>query len=177
MDWDERLFAVLDDLEQQAEALYDAEREAELADRSRAEYGAVTVAARLMASTDRDLTLHVAGIGTVTGTLRRVARGWLLLDAPSGHWVVPLAGIVSVTGASDRAVPEVAWSALTRLGLGSALRRLSEAGEQCLVHRVDGSRREALLRRVGQDFVEVEPRPGCVELVPFTALAAVQSRV
>ena len=35
MAWEEQLFALLDDLEQQAEALYDAEREAELADRSR----------------------------------------------------------------------------------------------------------------------------------------------
>ena len=42
MAWEEELFALLDDLEQQAEALYDAERDAELADRSRAEYQQVT---------------------------------------------------------------------------------------------------------------------------------------
>ena len=34
MSWEEELFALLDDLEEQAEALYDAERDAELADRA-----------------------------------------------------------------------------------------------------------------------------------------------
>jgi hypothetical protein len=37
VDWDERLFAFLDDLEQQAEALYDEERAGELVDRSRSD--------------------------------------------------------------------------------------------------------------------------------------------
>ena len=53
MVWDERLFDLLDDLEGQAEALYAAERDAELADRSRAEYASVTLESRLMASTGR----------------------------------------------------------------------------------------------------------------------------
>ena len=63
MSWDEEMFAVLDDLEQQAEALYAAERDAELADRTRAEYGAVTLASRLMASLDTELALGVLGVG------------------------------------------------------------------------------------------------------------------
>ena len=75
MDWDEQLFAFLDDLEQQAEALYDAEREGELGDRVRAEYAAVTLASRLMASLDAPLVLHVTGVGTVSGRLQRVGVG------------------------------------------------------------------------------------------------------
>jgi hypothetical protein len=175
MDWDERLFSVLDDLEQQAEALYDAERGAELVDRSRAEYGSVTLAARLMSSVDRDLTVQVVGVGRVSGTLLRVTRGWLLVDNVAGQWVVPLAAVAAVSGVSERAVPEVAWSPLTRLGLGSALRRLGEAGERCVVHLVDGSRREAVVQRVGSDFVELESGPGRLELVAFGSLSAVQS--
>jgi hypothetical protein len=75
-------------------------------------------------------------------------------------------------------VPEVAWSPVAKLGLGSALRRIAEAGEPCLLHLVDGSRHEVLLRRVGADFVEVTAGDGAVrlELVPFAALAAVQRR-
>lgn len=176
MNWDERLFAMLDDLEQQAEALYDLERDAEVADRSRAEYGAVTLASRLMASLDTDVALDVRGIGRVAGRVRRVASGWLLLESGTVQWIVSLAAVATASGASTRSVPEVAWSPVTRLGLGSALRRLSQAGERCWVHRVDGSPLEGVLRRVGQDFAEVELAPGRVELVAFASIAAVQSR-
>ncbi|HEX6151070.1 hypothetical protein [Nocardioides sp.] len=176
MSWDEELFAVLDDLEQQAEALYAAERDAELADRARAEYGAITLASRLMASVDEELTLGVLGVGRLAGTLLRVSKGWLLLSAGGSEWVVPLSAVASVGGASARSVPEVAWSPITRLGLGSALRRLSEAAEPCMVHLVDGSVHEARVSRVGADFAELSVAAGRVELVAFAALAAVRSR-
>lgn len=176
MNWDEQLFSVLDDLEQQAEALYDAERDAEVADRSRAEYGGVTLASRLMASVDTEVSLDIVGVGRVAGNLQRVATGWLLLAAAGGQWIVSFDAVAAVGGASARSVPEVAWSPITRLGLGSALRRLSDAGERCLVHRVDGSRLEGVVRRVGADFAEVEIASDRVELVPFSALAAVQSQ-
>lgn len=176
MDWDEQLFAVLDDLEQQAEALYDADRAAELADRSRAEYGSVTLASRLMASISTQVVLTVLGVGHVSGELQRVGTGWVLLHGPGGDWVVHLAAVTALQGASPRSVPEVAWSPLTRLGPGSALRRLGEAGERCLVHTRDGSAVEGTVRRVGADFVEVEVTDHRVALVPFGALAAVQSR-
>ena len=175
MTWDEELFAVLDDLEQQAEALYDADRDAEVADRSRAEYAAVTLASRLMASVDAEIALDVHGVGRLTGTLSRVSTEWLLLGAGGSEWVVPLAAVTSVASASSRAVPEVAWSPLTRLRLGSALRRLSDAGERCVVHRRDGGRTDGVLRRVGQDFVEVEVGTGRLDLVAFAAVAGVQS--
>lgn len=176
MNWDEQLFAVLDDLEQQAEALYAAERDAEVADRSRAEYGAVTLASRLMASVDTDVTLEVRGVGRVAGRVQRVAADWLLLESGTAQWIVSLAAVTTVTGASTRSMPEVAWSPVTRLGLGSALRRLSEAAEGCLFHRVDGSPLEGVVRRVGRDFAEVGLGPDRVQLVAFAAIAAVQSR-
>lgn len=176
MTWEEQLFAALDDLEQQAEALYDTERAAELADRSRAEYGAVTLASRLMASVEGEVVVTVIGVGRVAGRAQRLGTGWVLLHGSGGDWVVALGAISSVYGASPRSVPEVAWSPLTRLGLGSALRRISEAGERCLVHLRDGSRLEGRVLRVGADFAEVELAPGRVELVAFAALAAVQSR-
>ena len=100
MDWDEQLFALFDDLEQQAEALYDAERESELGDRSRAEYATVTLASRLMASLEAPLVLHVTGIGTVAGRLQRVGADWCLLHGPAPDWVVRTTAIGAVLGAS-----------------------------------------------------------------------------
>lgn len=179
MTWEEQLFGFLDDLEQQADGLYAAERDAELADRSRSEYRQVGLAARLMASLEHDLVVHLSGVGPVRGRLERVANGWCLLTAPGQDWIVPLSAVGAVEGASDRAVPAVAWSPVTRLGLGSALRRLADAGERCVVRRTDGAAHEGVLRRVGQDFVEVvegEAGGARVVLVAFSALAAVQSR-
>jgi hypothetical protein len=175
--WEEQLFSVLDDLEQQAEALYDAERDLDLADRSRSEYAQVTLASRLMASLDAEITLELRGVGRVPGTLQRVGTGWCLVRGAAGHdWIVRMRAITVVHEASSRAVPEVAWSPVTRLGLGSALRRLADAGERCLVHLVDGSRLDVVPTRVGQDFVEVVDPGERSLLVAFAGLAAVQSR-
>jgi hypothetical protein len=176
MAWEEELFAVLDDLEQQAEALYDADRDAHLADRSRAEYQQVTLASRLMASVGRPVRLDVRGVGPVTGELDRVAEGWCLVSASGQDWVVRLDAVTVVRGASERSLPEVAWAPVSRLALGSALRRIADAGERCVLHLVDGSTHDAVLRRVGADFVEVTASDGRPALVAFSNVAAVQRR-
>jgi hypothetical protein len=175
--WEDELFDYLDDLEGQAGALYAADRAPELADRSRAEYASVSLAARLMASIDLDVTLELAGAGPVAGRLARVAAGWCLLRGPGQDWVVRLDAIVSVLGSSDRAVPELAWPVSARLGLGAPLRRLSDAAEPCSLHLVDGRRQDGVLLRVGADFAEVATgEAGRVVLVALDHLAAVQSR-
>ena len=177
MGWEEELFGYLDDLEGQAAALYDAERAPELADRSRAEYQQVTLASRLMASLDREVTLDLLGVGAVTGTLSRVATGWCLVRGPGQDWVVRLDAVASVRGGSDRSVPEVAWPPVARLGLGAALRRLADSAEPCSLHLVDGRSIEGMLGRVGADFVEVSTgETGRIALVGFGLLAAVGSR-
>jgi hypothetical protein len=177
MTWEDELFALLDDLEQQADALYDAERAPELADRSRAEYQQVSLASRLMASVGQEIGLEVSGVGALAGSLERVAADWCLVRAADQDWVVTLAAVRSVSGASERSVPEVAWSPLAKLGRASVLRRLADAGERCVLHDRDGGRVDGVPRRVGADFVEVavgeEPR---LVLVAFATLAAVQSR-
>lgn len=176
MGWEHDLFALFDDLEGQASALHAAERTAEVADRSRAEYQQVTLAGRLMASVGTTVTLTLRGVGPVAGIVERVADRWLLLAAGEHDWVVNLDAVASAEGASIRSVPEVAWSPLTRLGLASALRRIAEAGEECVVHLVDGSRHDGALRRVGADFCElVEGEDRRTVLVAFSALAAARS--
>jgi hypothetical protein len=173
---DDELFGMLDDLEHQARALYDAERESELADRSRSEYAAVTLVSRLMASVDREIVAMVRGLGPVTGRLRRVGPDWLSVHGADQDWVLPLAAVASVEGVSDRSVPQVAWSPVSRLGLGSALRRLADGRVPCRVHQVDGSNRDGVLGRVGADFVELRVREGRMILIAQSAMAAVQSR-
>jgi hypothetical protein len=176
VDWDERLFAFLDDLEQQAQALYDADRASELADRSRSEYAAVTLVSRLMASMGREVALDVHGVGLVAGRLQRVGPDWCLVHGAAQDWVVRLAAVKAVEGASDRSVPEVAWSPVSRLGLGSALRRIADTGSDCRLHAIDGTVRDARLSRVGSDFVEARVGEDRVVLLARDALAAVQSR-
>lgn len=176
MSWETELFAMLDDLEGQAAALWETDREAELADRARSEYASVTLASRLMASVDAPVELELPGVGRVSGRLARVGASWCLVCATGQDWIVPLRHVVVVHGASERSVPEVAWSPLHRLGLSSALRRLADAGSRCLLHLVDGARHEAYVERVGADFLECRTAGDALMLVPFDGIVAVQSR-
>jgi len=177
MAWEDELFVYLDDLEAQATALYDAERLPELADRERAEYQQVTLASRLMASVDRDVTLELAGAGSVAGRLDRVADGWLVLGGHGQDWVVRTAAVATASGLSERSVPEVAWPVVARLRIGSALRRLADGAVPCSLHLVDGRCHDGVVRRVGADFAEVATgESGRLVLVSFETLAAVQSR-
>jgi hypothetical protein len=184
MGWDELLAGVFEDLEQQAEGLHLLERDAEVADRSRAEYAKVDLASRLHASAGDLVRLTVAGAGTLEGRLSRLGTDWCLLGTPQHEWVVRFAAVTSARGLSCRAVPEAGRPVTARLGLGSALRGLADAGGPTLVTRVDGSRTAGLLGRVGADFLEVaasDREPGAeggrtaqVQLVPFAHLAAVR---
>jgi hypothetical protein len=179
MGWEEQLFGLFDDLERQAEEIFTEERDLELADRSRAEYTQVTLASRLMASVDRTVAVDVRGVGQLQGTLTRVGAHWCLLTSVGHDWVLRAGAITTVSGASPRSYPEAAWSAVHRLGLGSALRRIADSGDRCVVHLVDGRRHDVRLVRVGLDFVEAVAGEGDGArevLLPFAVIAAVQSR-
>lgn len=174
--WDEQLFALFDDLEGQASALYELERDVELADRSRAEYRQVTLDSRLMASAGDRLVLTVAGVGRVEGELQRMGLGWCLVSGHAQDWIVRTTCIQVVAGASERSLPEVAWSPLHKLGVSSALRRLAESQVRCVIHLVDGAQHEAIVRRVGADFVETSSPADERVLIAYEAISAVQSR-
>ncbi|NYE37488.1 hypothetical protein F4692_002621 [Nocardioides cavernae] len=176
MTWETELFALLDDLEGQAAAAWESDREAELADRARTEYAAVTLASRLMATRGDEVALDVPHVGRVEGRLSRVGEQWCLVAARGQDWIVPLHAVSAVHGASERSVPEVAWSPVDRLSLRAALRRLADAGARCLLHLADGTRHEAYVARVGADFLEVRGAAGGTVLVPYAGLVAVQSR-
>src|SRR5262245_16691871 len=128
-----------------------------------------------MASVDTTVTLELLGPGPVSGLLQRVGPDWCLLHGAAQDWVVRLAAVLAVDGASPRSVPEMVWSPVSRLGLGSALRRVADSGQPCRVHATDGTVRDGVLTRVGADFVEARTGDRTM-LLALASVAAVQSR-
>jgi len=174
MRWEEQLFQVFDDLEQQAEGLALVERDALVEEQSRAEYAAVDLAARVHGSLGTVVHVEVAGLGTLEGALRRAGEGWLLLDAGGRAWLVPMSAVRRLRGLADKPVDPAVRPLTARLGLGSALRGLAEARSETVLHTIDGQLMRVVIGRVGADFVEVRGEgAGAVELVPFAGIAAV----
>lgn len=168
---------MLDDLEGQAQAAFEEERDAELADRVRSEYAQVTLGSRLMASRGRQVALTVVAVGRVEGVIERVASGWCAVAGAGQEWVVNTDHVVLAEGLAERSVPKVAWRATSRLPLRSALRGLAGSGQSCTVHHLAGTLVDARISRVGQDFVEVVTVQRGSGLVALAALVAVQLRV
>lgn len=182
MRWEERLLDLFDDLEQQAEGLALTERDALVAEQSRAEYAAVGLADRLHASAGSRLLVDVLGVGVLDATLVRAGEGWCLLDVAGQEWVVVVSALRSVRGLVDGGVGPGARPLTAGLGLGSALRGVAEGRAEVLLHSVDGPAVRGTLGRVGRDFVEVlvtsEAGDGFrrhVEVVPFATVAALRS--
>ncbi len=171
---EEELFELFEDLEAQAESLHHLERSAEVADRARAEYQSVTLDSRLMASLELGLEVEVRGVGRIRGTLERVGPGWCQVVRDNARWTVWTRQVVAVHGASARSVPEVAWTAVQRLTVASALRRLADEAVPCVLWTSEGSRHEGALRRVGSDFLELGAG-GAVRLLSLEQLSAVRS--
>jgi hypothetical protein len=186
------LLGLFEDLEQQAEGLALADRDAEVAELSRAEYAQVTLADRLHASTQHTVRLEVDGVGAVAGGLVRVGTGWCLVatdgDAAPGRpqeWIVRLAAVRRAGGLSARAVDEASRPLTARLGLGSALRGVAAERADVRAHLRGGEVLHGLVSRVGADFLEMSlgdgdgareaaAGPPRQELVPFAALAALR---
>ena len=182
MRWDE-LFA---DLEGQLAAQQVAERDAEVADRTRRELSELTVLDRARASRGAVVRLRVSGVGEITGVLTEVGAQWLLVGEDSGQEaLVPLAAVLSANGFGARsATPGSAGPVFARLGLGTALRRLAQDRAVVTVWLRDGSTVSGTIDRVGADFVELSAL-GAGELprrseltgartVPVAALAMVR---
>jgi hypothetical protein len=177
--WEDSISGVLDDLEQQATGLHLAERDAEVAEMSLAEYSRVTLAGRLHASLGHDLRVGLAGGEHLSGRLARCGPDWLLLVDHGAEWIVRCEALTSVTGLSPRADSEETWSVADRLGVGSVLRRLAAPGAACLVRLADGGQVRGRVGRVGQDFLELHVGAGAagtVQVVPLQAVTALQEQ-
>ncbi len=179
MSWEASVFALFEDLEQQAAGLQLVERDLEVAELTVAEYSRISLAERLHASLDRDLRVRLAGGRQVSGRLARVGEDWMLLVDGATEWVVRTAGVVSLAGLSPRADNEETWSAIDRLSLRALLRRLSADSASCLIHFVDDQQLRGRIGRVGQDFVEVHVGEGAsrsIQVVQVASVAALQEQ-
>lgn len=180
MSWERRLLDLFEDLEQQAEGVALAARDAEIAELARAEYAEVELASRWHASLgcQVEVTGHHGLVlrGRVAGT----GDGWCLVEESDQHgadaqeWLVALGHVVAVRGLSPQAHPPAVRPLTSRLGLGSALRGVADERQPVTIVRSDGKRRSGRLVRVAKDFVELLVEDGGTEVVPFEAITAVR---
>jgi hypothetical protein len=175
----EGLGRIFEDLEQQAEGMHLAERDAELADRARSEYAAVELSSRIHASTGHEVVVTLLDGSTVEGTLTQAGVDWCTVVPGARRlvWLVRLAAVATVQGLSSRAVPAATRPAPARLGFGSALHRLAGESPEVLVRLASGTDLRVRVMRIGADFVEVETvgvTPPTVLLIAFDALVAVR---
>jgi len=171
---------LFDDLEGRGEALERAERDAEVADRTRGEVGQVTLLNRLRSNVGRRVSLRLSGGVTVVGTLERVGADWLLLTSPN-EVVVPMAAVSSVANLPLEAVsPGGVAVVASRLSFSSALRAIAVDRARVTVMLSDGSTVSGTPDRVGHDFVDIAvhhldeaPRPAAVTMRTTVAYAAI----
>ncbi len=184
MRW-ERLFA---DLEAEAVELETRDRDAEIAERTRAELARVRWLERVRGSSGASVRVALAGGQWVDGRVGYVGPDWLLLH-PSGadDVLLPAHAVVGVEGAARSVDPgeqrlPLTWSA--------AWRTLSRDRVVVRVTRSDGSVVGGTVGRVGADFAEVDRatdpdvggsgagahrarRPSAAVLVPYAAVRSV----
>jgi hypothetical protein len=175
MTWERRLFDLFEDLEQQADGLSRAGRDAEVAELAVAGYAEVDLAARVHASVGSEVELWLAGGEIVRGRLARAGADWCLLHAPAParEHLVRIAALAVARGLSSRAVPEPARRVTARLGWGSVLRSVAEERRAVHVLGVDGRQRHGVVQRVGADFFELAGENDSWVL-PFGAVAALR---
>src|SRR6185437_2520644 len=120
MRWD-ALFA---DLDIQFGALAAAERDAEIADRTRSEVGRLGLTDRLRAAVGTQLRVACRGDLTLTGRLDRAHPEWLLLAEAAGREsLLATRGVLSVAGLSRlSAAPDGMSTVDARFGFQLALR-------------------------------------------------------
>ncbi|MDX6308968.1 MAG: hypothetical protein QOI06_2014 [Nocardioidaceae bacterium] len=156
MRWSE----LFDDLEARADSLVRAERETEVADRTRAEIGRLVLLNRLRSGVGRELSLRVLGCGAVIGTLERVGTDWLLLTCPQ-EIVVPVAAVATVVDLPWESVsPEGVGAVTSRLTLASAMRALAVDRARVVVVLRDGTSFSGTPDRVGGDFLDIAVHQG-----------------
>ena len=104
MRW-ERLFS---ELEAEAGELAQRDRDAEIADRTRAELARTRWADRVRASTGATVRLRLLGADLVEGTVLQVGADWLLLQAGANDVLVPAHAVVGVEGVGAASAPPAA---------------------------------------------------------------------
>lgn len=184
-----RWHRLFDDLEAQLDLLTRQEREADIAEHTRAERGQVALTHRLTAALGQRLRLKVWGLGWLSVELLDVGDGWLLVETEAQttgrgrELVVPLGALLGVE-LLGRAVDARESVASRRFGLVRALRAVSRDRAVVRVHDRSGDHVTGTIDRVLADHLDVTRhaddearRPTAtrgVVTVPYAALAAVR---
>jgi hypothetical protein len=174
---------LFDDLEGQAEFLERAERDAEVAERTRSEVGQITLISRLRSNEGREVSLRLIGGLTISGTLVRLGVDWMLLTCPR-EVVVPVAGVATVANLPwDSVSPHGVEVVSSRLTLSTVFRAMAIERARITVMMSDQSTVSGTPDRVGRDFLDLAihhgdqaPRAAAVSMrvtVPYGAISAV----
>ncbi len=177
--WEETMFAIFDDLEQQAEGLALAQRDASVAELTVAEYAQISMAARVHASLGREVRVRLIGGLVIAGRLARAGEDWMMVVDAGSENIIDRRAVVAMSGLSARAASEETWGVVDRLSLRTLLRRLAAGACDCAVQFIDGQSIEGRVGRVGRDFLELhvgDGRDRTRQVVPLTCVAVLRER-
>jgi hypothetical protein len=181
--WD-RLF---DDFEAQLDAADREEFAAEVADRTRLEVARIRMLDRLRQATGASVEVSADGAGVISGVVRRVGDGWLLLGVASqSEAVVTARAILAIRGLPGAATAAESVDVVeSRLDLGHVLRAVARDRSPVAVVLRDGMHCSGTIDRVGADFVDLaehaigEPRRvaqvTAVRALSFDGIAVVRA--
>ena len=176
-----RWLGLFDDLDGQWAAEERRDRDAEVADRTRAERARIALLERVAAGRGAALLLGTVTGETLQGQVVDLGADWLLLRDDAGREVlVAAAALTSLTGLSRRSDPAVT---ARRFTLGYALRALSRDRATVIVTDRSGARLSGTIDAVGQDWLDLaehpvdEPRRASALIgrrtIPFPAVVSV----
>lgn len=148
---------LFEDLEGQLAAEERRERDAEVADRTRAERARIAMAERYAAGRGSRITITTVPGTTFAGVLSDLGGDWVLLrDAAGRELLVATAAVVGVSGLSSRSDPAVT---ARRFTLGYALRALSRDRAPVIVTDISGGQVTGTIDAVGLDWCELSEHP------------------
>lgn len=161
-----------------------AERDIEVADRTRAEIGRTTLLNRLRCHEEELVSLRLLGGTALNGVLERVGVDWLLLAGPPDV-VVPMTAVGAVVNLPlDSVSPSGVESVSSRLTFSSAMRGLATDRARVTVLLTDQSVVSGTPDRVGRDYVDIAvhhddlaPRAAAVMMRSTVAFSAISSVV
>lgn len=148
---------LFEDLESQWFAEERRERDAEVADRTRAERARIALAERYAASRDTSLTLTMITGEVLGGDLVDLGADWLLMQDRAGRDVlVAMDAVVAVAGLGRGSDPA---TTARRFAIGYALRGLARDRATVIVVDVAGNRVTGTIDAVGKDWCELSEHP------------------
>lgn len=181
MRWD----ALFEDLESQIDDAARLTSDAEISERSRMDFSAITLAERLRGQIGQEIGVRVRDMISVAGRVERVGGDWLVIEDGTRSVLLPMAAIDYVERLGRPAGGPMAHGRVAPT-MASALRVLARDRAEVLINLPGGGSARHLngiIDRVGRDYCEVAVTQAgemrrhrnvtAVLAIPFTALLSV----